>query len=289
VHLTVAFGSVWVGLGSGEVREYDEATGRLLARHLRESAPNGFVHGLVAAGGAVWVAAGTQVVRLDPNSRRATAIPRSGSAFALAAGRGSVWALDESRVLRISAKAGRRIGAVRSTGRFWGVGAGPAGVVVAWIPGRGPITGPAGLRYLQRVDLRSGRGRLTPPARAVDCDQAIAVGRESVFTVDQCTRRVARRDPRNLRVLREAVLSRVNFARPLLAFRSLWLAVRGRVLRLDPQTLRTTGTAEVRANAVAAGRHLLWLLDTGDGHTGTLRRLDPMTMRPVGAPVRIVP
>jgi hypothetical protein len=287
VHLTVAFGSVWVGLGTGEVREYDEATGRLLAHHLRERAPTGFVHGLVAAAGAVWVAAGTQVVRLDPNSRRVTAVPRSGSAFALAAGRGSVWALDESRVLRISAKAGRRIGAVRSTGRFWGVGAGPAGVVVAWIPGRGPITGPAGLRYLQRVHL--GSGRLAAPARAVRCDQAIAVGRESVFTVDQCTHRVARRDPTTLRVLRATVLSRVNFARPVLAFRSLWLAVRGRVLRLDPQTLRTTGAVDIRANVVAAGTRLLWALDTGDGRTGTLRRVHPTTMRPVGRAIQIAP
>ena len=54
--IAVGFGSVWVGLGSGEVVRLDARTGRETAR--LKGGPTGFVHGLAVGHGALWVLRG---------------------------------------------------------------------------------------------------------------------------------------------------------------------------------------------------------------------------------------
>jgi hypothetical protein len=287
--VTVGFGSVWVGLGSGEVREYDAGTIRLRRQVLDPPVGAGAsIHGLVAAAGAVWVAGSAVIVRIDPRSGRTRALAGSRHVWHLAVGAGDVWAAsDPNRVTRIDPRRGRIIATVRVPGRLWALGTGPGGVVVQWNPDRAANTGPAGPRVLRRLDTRTNR--LTGASLRVRCDQQSLVGPRAVWTIDQCTGTLARRDPATLRAKRTVDLPSPSYTRPVLAFGSLWVAAGNRVVRVHPITLRVLATVWSDADALTAGNGLLWLLDTGDGATGTLTKVDPRTNRVVGAAVRVAP
>lgn len=283
--IAAGYGSVWVGLGTGEVLEVDPVRSRVRSRWLLGNAPYGFVHGLVATAGSVWVAGGNGIERIDPRTRRARRWVFMRTPFTLAVGAGSVWAARDAPngLARIDVRR-KRIATIRVPGRLWGVAAGPAGAVVVRTPDGGPVTGPGGPRMLHRV-LRANR--LSNRGIALQCDQALAVSREFVWTSDVCTGRLDRRDPRTLRSTASAVVGRHR--RIVTAFGSVWVIGGGEVVRVDPDTMRVLARIRVRASSAAADGSSLWLLDFGDGRTGFVRRLDPRLNRVVGRAIRLPP
>jgi hypothetical protein len=285
VAITAGYGSVWVGLGTGELLEVDPGRADVRARWLAGNAPTGFVHGLVATAGAVWVAGGNGLERIDPQARRARRVVVLRTPFTLVAGAGSLWAARDSRngLTRVDPRRGRIVATVRVPGRLWGIGAGPAGVFVLRVGTKGPVTGPSGSRVLQRVDLRTNR--LAGPAIPLNCDQSIAVSRGYLWTLDQCTGRLERRDPGTL--LPTASLVVAPDRRLVLAFGSVWVVGGGQVVRVAPGSMRMTARVAVRAVTAAADDSALWLLDVGDGRTGFVRKLDPRTNRLVGGAIRL--
>lgn len=285
VALTAGFGSVWVGLGTGEVLEVDAHRSRLRARWLSANAPYGFVHGIVAARGAVWVAAGNGIQRIDPRTRRARRWVDLRTPFTLSAAAASLWAGRDAPngLTRIDVRR-KRVATIGVPGRLWGLAAGPAGVVVVRTTTDGAVNG-RGPRVLHRVDLRTNR--LVGSGIPLDCDQALAVSREFVWTSDVCTGRLDRRDPRTLRST--ASLAAQRDCRILVAFGSVWLVGGGEIVRVDPESMRVLARIRLRAFSAAADASSLWLLDLGDGRTGFVRRVDPRTNRVAGLEIRLPP
>jgi streptogramin lyase len=285
VALAVTPGSVWVGLGTGEVLEVNTRTSQVRAKWPTGNPPYGFVHGLVVAGGALWVAAGNGIERIDPRTRRVRPWVPMRTPFTLAAGGGALWAARDGTngLARVQLRR-RRFETIRVPGRLVGVAAGGAGVVVVRAP-QGDLTGPRSARVLQRVDPRTNR--LTAAVVALECDQWLAVGARFVWTSDVCSGRLDRRDPRTLRSTASLVVGRDR--RVVLAFGSVWLIGGGAVVRIDPGSMRVLARIPVRAYTAAADRSSLWLLDHGDGRTGFVRTLDPRTNRLVGREIRLAP
>jgi streptogramin lyase len=280
--MTVGFGSVWIGMSDGDVVRIDARTGRERAR--LQGRPTSFVHGLVAAYGAVWVVRG-EVLRVDPRRHVVHALPRIGSAtaFNIHAGAGGVWVADDgtNEILRIDPNGMRLIARVHVPGRAWGVAAGRTAVVVLSVPHRGAVTGPAGRRALHRLDTDTNR--LSPPLAELDCDAGIAVGYGAVWTFDSCTGTLARRDPPTLRVLRQRRFESPGQT-PALGFGAVWLASRAGVLRIDPVTLRLRATIPARSLTVTVGADAVWALDHAHAR---VRRVDPRTNRVSGRPIVI--
>lgn len=274
--LAAGYGSVWIGMGNGDVIRVDGRSGREQAR-LRVTTTS-FVHGIAAAYGAVWALRGG-LTRIDPRRNKSRGV-RDGSptAFTLRVGSGSLWIADDgsNEILRIDPIRERLAARVGVPGRAWGVAAGPKDVVVLSVPGRGPVTGPDGTRFLYRLDPATDR--LSPPLARVGCDVGLAVGADAVWSFDSCTGVLARRDSRTLRVVKQ-VKTGVLSQKPALGFRSVWLASRGGVLRIDPVTLVTVARIPARSLTLAVGGGFVWALD---GLHRTVRKIDPGTNRVVG-------
>jgi len=275
----VAFGSLWVGMGNGHVVRIDPRSGREQAR-LRGH-PTSFVHGIVAAYGAVWAARG-RVVRIDPHANVVREVRRVGSAtlFTIQAGAGAIWVPDDgaNEILRIDPKRVRLAARISVPGRAWGVAAGAHGVVVVSVPTHDSVAGPAGTRFLHRLDPKTNR--LSPPLARLGCDTGITIY-GAVWTFDTCTGTLERRDARTLRVLRQTklgVLSQV----PALGFGSVWLASRGGVLRIDPSTLGVIAKIPARSLTIVSGATSMWAFDYVHA---AIRRIDPRQNRVTGRPI----
>jgi hypothetical protein len=286
VAITAGYGSVWVGLGTGEVVELDERTSRVRARWFRGRSATGFVHGLARAARAIWVAESDRLLRIDARSRSVHAIAGTRHAFTISADADGVWTVgDPNRITRVDPRRSRIVASIRVPGRAWGVATGPAGVFVSWVPTQGAVSGPGGKRLFRRLDPDTNRP--TGSTLRLGCDQAVAVGRSAVWTSDQCSGELVRRHPRTLRST--GSIQALSHQRPVLAFGSVWLTGRGRVVRIEPGTLRIVASIRVRASALAAGARAIWALDVGSGRSGFLRRIDPSTNTLAGRPVHIAP
>lgn len=283
--IAAGFGSLWVGMGNGEVLRFDAESGRLRGR--LKSGPTGFVHGLAVGYGAVWVLR-DRVTRVDPRHNVARDIPRTGSttAFGIAApGAGSVWVADDGsdEILRIDPERGKLIARIRVPGRAWGVAAGPRNVVVVSVPTEGPVSGPQGVRFLRRIDPKTNE--VSTPLARTTCDVGVTVGLQAVWTMNACTGNLARRDSHSLKVRRQRAMKMLSQT-PVLGFGSLWLARRGGTLRVDPMTLRVLAEIPVRSVAVGVGAGYVWGLDSGGvGRGPSIRRISPRTNRVVGSPI----
>ncbi|MBA2361823.1 MAG: hypothetical protein H0V79_12995 [Actinobacteria bacterium] len=102
----------------------------------------------------------------------------------VAAGASHVWVVDSERELhRLDPRTNRVTGHKRVPGRIWGgVAAGRAGVWLVTVPGRGPVTGPAGPRILWRVHSQTlGLSRVM----RLTCDARLWVA-ESVWALGAC-------------------------------------------------------------------------------------------------------
>ena len=282
--IAAGFGSLWVGMGNGDVLRFDAESGRQEAR--LKSGPTGFVHGLAVGYDAVWVVR-DRVTRVDPRRNATRDIPKTGSAtsFGIAAGAGSVWVSDDgsNEILRIDPDQARLLARIRIPGRAWGVAAGPGNVIVVSVPTKGPVSGPGGARFLRRLDPKTNE--VSAPLARLTCDVGVAVGSDAIWTLDACTGILARRDPHTLKLGRQKamhVLSQTS----VLGFGSLWLARRGGTLRVDPTTLRVLADIPARSVTVAVGSGYVWALDVGGARRRpSVRKIDPRTNRVVGSPV----
>lgn len=280
--IAAGFGSAWIGMGNGDVLRIDAALDGD-ERRLGDT-PVGFVHGLVASAGAIWVVR-DRVTRVDPRRNTVRDVPGTASAsfFSISAGAGAVWVADDgsNTILRIDPKRVRLEARIRVPGRLWGVAAGPGDVIVVSVPTRGPVNGPGGVRLLRRLNPRTNR--LSPPIAQLGCDVGIAVGPRTVWTLDACTGTLARRDPSTLRVVRQARIT-VLSQTPVVGFGSLWLASRGGTLRVDPITLRIRAVIPARSVALAVDSKSVWALDIGGRRRQpAVRKIDPRTNAVVGA------
>jgi streptogramin lyase len=284
--IAVGFGSVWVGLGSGEVVRLDAGTGRETAR--LKGGPTEFVHGLAVGHGALWVLRG-RLTRVDPRMgtvRDVRGIGRA-TAFTIAVGTGAVWVADDgaNSVVRVDPRRARRAAVIRVPGRAFGLAARGRQVLVVSVPGSGAVTGPSGRRRLHRIDPKTNR--LSPPLVGLDCDPGIAIGTAAVWTTDSCSGALVRRDPKTLRPTgRIEVPSTYGIT---LGFGSVWLVGGERVRRVDPETLRIKASIAARGTSAAIGANAVWVLSMGNGVRGNVTRIDPRTNRVVGRSIPIVP
>jgi hypothetical protein len=209
----------------------------------------------------------------------------SATAFVVRAGAGSLWVADDGSndIVRIDPQTLQRVARVRVPGRAWGIAAGGGTAVVLAVPHAGPVTGPDSPRVLHRIDLRTNR--LSAPLVRLSCDVGMAVGLGAVWTFDECSGVLARRDPRTLRVLHARTL-RVPGQTPALGFGSVWLAGRSGALRLDPTSLRTLATIRARSLDVAVGDKAVWAFDPV---RSLIRRIDPATNRVAGPRIVVAP
>jgi hypothetical protein len=284
--IAAGFGSLWVGMGNGDVLRFGADSGKLQAR-LR-GRPMDFVQRLVVGYGAVWVLR-NPVSRIDPRSNAPREVPRTGFATVSggAAGAGSIWAVDSGAdaILRVDGGSGRSVARIRVPGRAWAVAAGPRSAVLVSVPTDGPVSGPQGTRCLRRLDPQTNQ--LSVPLARVGCDVGVAVGSRAVWTLNACTGVLARRDPDTLEIRRQGAMH-VLSQTPVLGFGSIWLARRGGVLRVDPTTLRVIAVVPTRSVAVAVGAGSVWAMDIGGvGRRPTVRKIDPETNRVLGSPIVI--
>jgi hypothetical protein len=284
--IAVGFGSVWVGLGSGEVVRLNARTGRETARV--KGGLTEFVHGLAVGHGALWVLRG-RLTKLDPRTGTLQDVKGIGSAtaFKVAVGNGAVWVADDgaNAVMRVDPRRMRRAGVVRVPGRAFGLAARGRQVLVVSVPKSGPVTGPGGRPYLRRVDPKTNR--LSRPLVELDCDPAIALGSAAVWTTDACSGVLVRRDANTLRPIGQIDLPTTYGI--TLGFGSVWLLTGDRVLRVDQKTLRVAASIAVRGTSAAVGLNNVWVLSMGDGVRGNVTRIDPRTNRIVGRSIPIVP
>jgi hypothetical protein len=274
--LAVGFGSVWIGMGDGDIVRLDARTGEQQARF--RAGARAFVHELTVAYGAVWGVRG-QVVRIDPrrNSSRDVLGVGSATLFTISRGAGALWLADDgsNEILRIDPRRERLAARIKVPGRAWGVSAEGGHVVVVSVPRAGPVNGPVGPRVLHRIDPRTNR--LSAPLARIGCDVGVTSGAGAVWTYDFCSGVLARRDQRTLRVSRQAKLG-VLSQKPAVAFGSVWLASRGGVLRVDPVTLRVVARIPARSLTVAIGDGYVWAFDPAHART---RTINPRTNRVV--------
>jgi virginiamycin B lyase len=284
--IAAGFGSLWIGMGNGEVLRFDARSERLEARF--KAGPQAFVHALAVGDDALWVLR-DRLTRIDARLDHVRDLPRTASptGFALAAGAGSVWIADDGRneIVRVDPRLRRVVARVRVPGRAAGVAAGPRGAVVLSVPTSGPITGPDGPRLLRRIDIDNGK--LSRPLVRVTCDVGVTVGARAVWTYNACTGVLARRDRRTLAVLRQRAMHVLSQS-PAFGFGSLWLARRGGTLRVDPVTLRVVAEIPARSVVVTIGAGYVWAFDAGNpGRRPTIRRIDPRTNRLSGRPIKL--
>jgi DNA-binding beta-propeller fold protein YncE len=278
--IAAGFGSVWVGTGAGAVIRIDARTGRVQ----RIFRGGGFVHALAKGFGSIW-ALQDRVVRIEPRQETVRVLPETGSAttFNLAPGAGAVWVADDGRdvVDRIDPRRTRRVASIRIPGRAFGLAASDGLVLVVSVPTSGPVTGPAGRRFLRRVEPATNR--VSAPLVRLRCDPGIAITPETVWTTDPCAGTLAQRDRQTLAARASQRIGR--WRTPVTGFASLWLIGSDSVLRIDPRTLRVIASIRAGGTTAAVGEGALWLLRYL-GTDAAIRRIDPRTNR-VSAPIRV--
>jgi streptogramin lyase len=284
--IAVGFGSVWVGMGSGEVARLDPQTRRETSR--LPGSPTAFVHSLVAGNGAVWALRG-RMTRIDPRTHSVRDVRGVGSAtgFTAAVSTGSIWIADDgsNAVVRIDPRRMRRAAVIPVPGRAFGLAAGGRHVFVVSVPGRGPVTGPGGTRLLRRVDPETNS--LSPPLARLNCDPGMAVAKDVLWTTNPCDGWLVRRDVHTL-----SSTGRMRVPRgktPLLGFGSVWLVGGNHLLRVDPERLRVVASIPVKGTTAAVGEGAVWVLSMGNGIRGSVSKVDVRTNVVVGRPISLAP
>jgi streptogramin lyase len=289
--MAVGYGGVWVGFGDGRVVRVDPDTGRV-----REVARAGIHVDSMATGfGSLWVTSTDTsmlrdgLYRLDPRSGRVRKVVGPWWSASLAIGAGAVWVADFARnvVFRIDPRTGRVTHAAGVPGRLFGRLA--AGDRLVWAPARISRrvvgNGPTAVWRLhpRTLGLRWGFRR--------SCDMSLLPSGRRVWVLDTCDGTLRRFDPET-GSWTEPIRTGPWATSITSGFGSIWVSdgaiVGGKtVYRIDAH--RRVVTARIRAKAahLAADETMLWILGHGDGTTGWLRRIDPMTNRLVGPPIRL--
>ena len=285
--IAVAYGAAWVGFGNGTVTRVDARTLRLLRRPV-ELEPGGYVASIATGFESVWVAPhGTPIRRLDPESGKVRASISnqpgrwSGSSGQVATGAGSVWIADHERnaILRVNPRTNRISRRKRLAHRLRSIAVGPSGVWVQTLPGTGPVRGLEAPRIVSRLDRRTLR---LHRAFRLPCEASLEPAGDLLWVLDDCDGSLRRFDTR------AGTLSR-PVAKPgamalAAGFGSIWVSDGPTIRRV--QGGRVTAEIKVRGR-VAVGAGFVWVLDSGNGVVGWLRRIDPATNRVVGRPIRL--
>jgi streptogramin lyase len=286
VSLAAGYGAAWVGCGDGRVVRIDVRTRERRTTRLGLAS----VTSLVAAFGSVWASPSSGPLhRLDPATGRLVAIVRdqpgrwSGGSAIAAATPYALWVGDYQRdaVFRVDPRTNRVTRRRALPHRLRSISAGPAGVWLQTIPGRGPVTGPDGPRIVSRIGPRTLRMRR---AFRLGCDASLQPHGRALWVLDQCHGHLRRFDPRT-REFGPLIETSLNAATVGSGFGSIWVADGTTVHRIRGN--RVVARIPAAGQALAAGERLLWVLDHGDGVTGFLRRIDPRTNRVVGRPIRL--
>jgi YVTN family beta-propeller protein len=165
-----AYGSLWVVTGiDNSIVQMDPRTGGELSRARLSQDRFGGAHAVAAGAGAIWVATGGWVVKIDPSTgRRTNVCCDSAGVNDVAVGRGAVWFVDVSEsVSRVSLKTLRFTGGTE-------LGTIPTALTVAyggvWVAVPDPIhprvslwgIDPQTVRVVQTIDIGAGLRYLPP-------------------------------------------------------------------------------------------------------------------------------
>ena len=281
--LAVGEDAVWVA---------DATRGRLVAVGLRSGEVEGrpvavpAPLGLASGEGAVWVAAGTGAIsRVDPTTRRRSAVARVADPGGIAAGLGSVWVTSrrDGTVTALDPRTGRPRGAPVRTGDT--PGDVRLGFGSAWVANTGDGT-------VTRIDARSRRP-VGDPIRVSDAQVlSLAVGEGAVWAAATDSAQNARVELRRIEpdggeVGEDAVALPTGLPLELAAgLGSVWATDAGNVLPGTPPrraaVRRIDARERVPAGApvplpaapggVAVGAGAVWVTTSGDG---ALRRIVP--------------
>jgi hypothetical protein len=275
--IAIGFGSIWVGMGNGDIVRLDARTGERQAR-LR-GVPTSSVHGLTVTSGAVWGLRG-RAVRIDPRNNSVREVRRVGSAALFAIGRsvGAIWVAGSNEVLRISSRRAMLGARVRIPGRAMGLATSARDVLVVSALTKGPITGPSGDWAIRRIDPATNR--ISKPLVRLRCIPTMVIDPRAVWTADECEGTLTRRHPETLASTGSLSVP-PGYSVPMVAFGDVWLIGSRSVLRIDPRELRVVARIRTHGVSAAVGAGGLWVLDLGDGIRGAVRRIDPATNRVV--------
>jgi hypothetical protein len=264
---------------------------------------------LLAHGGALWIAGGHSLERLNPINGAVEAkirLPIEGLAAGLAFGAGSGWVAsggantpDSPSLVRFDPANSRILATIDVTGST----AGHVRVL------SGGISFAAGRVWLSR-DSTAAHGAVVsvnPATNRVDRPVAVGTGPETMLAafgslwVDNTgltigikharalPPSVARIDPHTRQVTTEPFSGA-----PSAGFGSLWVRHGDTITRYDPSTERTIARIDVsRVIAVAFGENRVWAVsgsvNTSDpnARTAILTQIDPRSNRIVGTPIHL--
>ena len=287
--IATGYGSVWIGTGGGSVIRIDPRRYRIVQRH---DVSFTSVYDLVPAYGAMWAATGSGLLqRIDARSGRVRECwtRNACSSRSVAVAGGAVWVLDfhHKRLCRIDP------GRNRVIRRVW-IDVGEP--LIMWSDARRlwlatnvdpkPPLVEENLEHVRLIALDPRTG--TPLGTTVETSGWVAFssGFGSLWGSDPIADKLTRVDATTGRTL--VVRAGISGAgAPAAGFRALWLPLGDRLARLDPESLEQVAEVPVAADDVAVGAGGVWVLDTGDGTRGVVRKVDPQTNRVVGPAIAV--
>jgi YVTN family beta-propeller protein len=233
--------------------------------------------------GAVWVAVGGSIMRIDPKTGRVVASLRGGLAEGVNVGRRAVWLAgargNPKAVMRIDRRT-NRVEAVIPAGTWpRRVAVGPSGV---WVVNSAPFFKRG---TLVRIDPASNHV-VGKPVRLGPAPSGIVVGVDSVWVTDALEGTVRRIDPATARIIATIPVGRYPYG---IAFGmgSIWVTNTddNTVSRIERATSRVIATIPVGREpyGIAVARGSVWVANLGDG---TVARIDPEMNRAAGQPLR---
>jgi streptogramin lyase len=240
--LAVGKGAVWVAAGSDHALIRIDTADNVVRTRLRVPEaigplPEGYesgASGVAVGGGAVWLAHGEEVSRIDPATNEVVAtIPAGGNwSGAIAAGEGAIWVVENGRVQTRKPKSGFTNGLLRID---------PASnTVTAWVPvpGLGEPGGGESTSGIVGVGAGAVWATVWPDDLLWRIDPVAGVGEESI---------AAGQEPVNVTVDERAV----------------WIEQRndGTVTRVDPFANRLVARLVIGrvTRGIAAGEGAVWV------------------------------
>ena len=257
--VAAAFGSIWVANHEEDtVSRIDPRIARVVATIRVGNGPGHLVPGY----GSLWVSDDKDAFlwRIDPRTNSATRVAAGGRiACVPAAGLGTIWftVWDPATLVAVDPATATVIARLRVDSQPLGVQVAGGSLWVASAEGGG---------HLLRIDAATGRitARLS-----VLSDwswlQGYSVGAGSLWVANPFVQTVARVDVRTNALVAVLPVGYVNVA--TFADGALWVAdVNRTLLRIDPETYRTTDTIRVGTSlgGVASGFGSIWVTNYSD-------------------------
>ena len=250
------------------------------------------IAGVATGGGAAWATTGNAVLRIDPQTDRASQFlsDPGASLTSVAFGAGSLWVKDTAGILRVDPGTGKvtaRI-AVRGSALSFGEGA-------LWTLTYDFTRSPLLAAQLVRIDPATNAVRTFPLQAAKTWGLAAGEGAVWVSTTCMAYACLLRVDPATGRVTR--VAGPHLFGQVTVGDGAAWVSDGARVTRIDPRTGRPTAIVPLLSLAatsdsspilngsglLAAAPGVVWVTRAANARHASLLRLDPRTGRLTGA------